>query len=300
MAGDVWYPGKVMPKGRVRVFILDWKDHPNKSQEWHDAREESARREGLLHIFRQEVDRDYAGSIDRVIIPAEWVEAAIDAHVKLGIKPDGVKIIAQDIADEGNDKNACAARWGVILKHAEDAGGDGDHALDMALRVALQFGINEIQYDSVGVGAGFKTAVNNRRKFGRFPKNIEVVPWSGGASVLDPEKPIIPGDKNSPTNEDQYLNLKAQSWFRARTRFYKTWRMVKFGDAYPHDELISIDSTIPKVHELKMQLSQATHDQNQKGKTIVDKKPDGSLSPNLADSIIMAYNPVKKPSGFFY
>jgi len=72
------------------------------------------------------------------------------------------------------------------------------------------------------------------------------VPWSGGSAVLDPEKPIIPGDRNSPTNEDQYLNLKALSWFRARTHFYKTWHMVKFGEAYPHEELISIDSTIPK------------------------------------------------------
>lgn len=300
MAGEVWYPGKVMPKGRVRVFILDWKDHPNKSQEWHDLREENARREGMLHIFRQEVDRDYAGSIDKVIIPSEWVEAAIDAHKTLGIKEDGIHIGAQDIADGGADKNAFACRWGVVLKHAEDWGGDADSAIDKSLILASQFGISEIHYDSVGVGAGYKIGINNRRKFGRFPTNIVIVPWNGGAEVLDPEKFVIPGDRSSPTNEDQYANLKAQSWWRARTRFYKTWRMIKFGDKYPHEELISIDSTIPKVHELKMQLSQATHEANGKGKTIVDKKPDGSLSPNMADSIVMCYNPVKRPSGFFY
>lgn len=300
MAGQVWYPGRKIPKGTVRVFILDWRDHPFKTQAWHDDREERARREGLLHIFRQEVDRDYAGSIDRVIIPAEWVNAAVDAHKVLGIAEDGIHIAAQDIADEGADKNAFAGRWGIVLKCADDCGGDADSALDMGLPLALQFNIREIQYDSVGVGAGFKTAVNNRRKFGVFPKNIDVVPWNGGGEVLDPDKPVIPQDKQSPTNKDQYLNLKAQSWFRARTRFYKTWRMVKFGEQYPHDELISLDSTIPKLHELKMQLSQATHDANSKGKTIVDKKPDGTLSPNLADALVICYNPIKKPSGFFY
>jgi hypothetical protein len=40
----------------------------------------------LLHVFAQEVDRDYAASVDRVIIPAKWLKAAIDAHIRLGFE----------------------------------------------------------------------------------------------------------------------------------------------------------------------------------------------------------------------
>lgn len=41
------------------------------------------------------------------------------------------------------------------------------------------------------------------------------------------------------------------------------------------------------AHNLIMQLSQAVHKYSMKGKTMVDKKPDGAISPNLADSVVM-------------
>lgn len=50
MAGEVWQPDKIMPKGKTRVFVFDWRDHPGKPQAWYDLRRTRAETEGLLHI----------------------------------------------------------------------------------------------------------------------------------------------------------------------------------------------------------------------------------------------------------
>ena len=298
MAGEVWYPGSRIAKGITRVFILDWRDHPGKSQEWYDLRRKKWIDEGMLHIFAQEVDRDYSGSVERIIIPQAWVLAAVDAHKALGIAADGEKIAAQDVADGGSDKNALAIRHGVVLKFAEHWGGEAGDAAQIAIPHCAQYQAQELYYDSIGVGAGFKTQINTMRQQKSFPVRLRVLPWNAGEGPLDPTDHIIPEDMQSPTNEDQYLNLKAQAWFRLRTRFYKTFRAIRHKEIFPHEELISLDSTIPRLHELKMQLSQATHTANAKGKTIVDKQPDGSISPNLADSVVMAYSPTREVSIF--
>lgn len=296
MAGKIWHPDDAPEKGRTRVFIFDWKDNPLKNQEWYDKRRARAEAEGLLHIFAQEVDRDYAGSIDRIVIKAAWVRAAIDAHLKLGIKADGMKVAGQDVADGGGDKNALAARHGIVLRFADHWGGDADEAPQIAIPACIELGIDELYYDSIGVGAGFKGGVNSLRSAGAVPSRLRILPWNGGAAPLDPDDPSIPGDWQSPTNNDQYANLKAQGWFRLRARFYKTYRAVVHGDSFPPEELISIDSRIARLHELEMELCQAVHKYNPKGKTMIDKKPDGALSPNLADAVVIAYNPTRELS----
>jgi phage terminase large subunit len=153
----------------------------------------------------------------------------------------------------------------------------------------IQHKIRQVHYDSVGVGTGYKVGVNNLQKTGAWPRSIEVHPWSGGDSVLDPDKNVIAGDKESPRNEDHFLNLKAQAWFMLRTRFYKTFRAVRYGETYDHKDLISLDSKMPRIHELKSELSQAVHKASANGKTMVDKKPDGARSPNLADAVVICY-----------
>ena len=299
MAGEVWMPGAPKIVGKTRIFVFDWRDHPLKTQEWYDTRRKKAEAEGLLHIFAQEVDRDYTGSIDNIIIRPEWVRAAIDAHVKLGFGSDGEKVAGQDVADGGGDKNALAIRHGVILKHADHWAGEAGEAPERAVPTCIEYGVNELFYDSIGVGSGFKTGVNNLKEKGALPSSLKIYPWNAAQSPIEPEKNIIPGDKQSPKNEDYYANLKAQAWWRLRTRFYKTFRAVTHGDKYDSSELISLDSTMPRIHDLQMELSQAVHSTNGKGKVLVDKKPDGAISPNLADAIVICYCPVRPPKGFF-
>jgi phage terminase large subunit len=60
-----------------------------------------------------------------VIIPAAWVTSAIDAHEKLGFDDSGAWSAALDVADEGGDLHALAARKGPVLREVEDWG-EGD------------------------------------------------------------------------------------------------------------------------------------------------------------------------------
>lgn len=295
MAGEIWYPGKAISSGITRVFIFDWHDHPGKSQDWYDKKRAKFESEGLLHVFAQEIDRDYASSIDNIIIRPEWVEAAVDAHIKLGIKPMVDKVAGQDIADGGGDKNALAIRHGVILTYCDHWAGLADDAPSIAKPPCIEFGVKMLYYDSVGVGVGFRAGMKKIA----WPESIKVHAWSGADSVLDPDRPVIPGDRDSPKNEDQYLNLKAQAWFRLRNRFIKTYNAVRNGEKFDHNELISLDSKLPRLHELKMELSQAVHKPSANGKTMVEKKPNGALSPNMADAIVMCYCPTAVRTSFF-
>lgn len=297
IAGQVWEAGEEMERGVTKIFIMDWRDHPLKTQEWYDLRRKKAEAEGLLHIFAQEVDRDYSASVDRIIIPAQWVKASIDAHIKLKISEDGDKVLAMDVADEGGDKNAVGLRYGVILKYCEAWGeGDTGYSAKRAISIAQEWNVREFYYDCIGVGAGVKSETNRLRENGSIPQSLIILPWNAAHNPLNPDDHIIANDYLSPTNEDFFSNIKAQAWWNLRTRFYKTWRAIEHGEVYPHEELISLDSKMVHVHELVMELSQPTQNYNGKGKLVVDKKPNGGKSPNLADCVAMVYTPTREVS----
>lgn len=303
-AGEIWEPGKVMPKGKTWVFIFDWTDDPRKDQEWYDLKKAKFESEGLGHIFAQEIDRDYSASLDKIVIPSVWVRACVDAHIKLRIRDDGSVFGGQDLADGGVDKNSLVIRKGVILKFAEEWAGKADDAAIKAMTICMQFGVRELMYDSIGVGTSFFTQCKTMAKNNQVPKNMKIIGWNAGAGVLDPEKHMVYNDDGSPDitspkNEDFFANLKAQGWWSLRTRIWKTYRAVVHAAVYPHDQLISIPSGMPNRHALEAQLSQATYDPNGKGKIVIDKQPDGASSPNLADGCVECYFPIKGPNTIF-
>lgn len=305
-AGVEWSRDAALPKGRTRVIVLDWRDHPEKSQEWYDLRRENAKGEGLLHVFAQEVDRDYSASIEGVIIPAEWVKAAIDAHVLLHFDDSGMWVAALDVADGGGDTNALAKRKGVILKSVEEWG-ERDTGVTARKAVAECSGVGpiDLQYDCIGVGSGIKAETNRLIDENLMPKEIRLIPWDAGAEVLFPDNHVVQtddgrDDKNSPINKDFYGNLKAQAWWQLRRRFERTYRAIRklHGDprqadfTWEADELISLPSTLPLLRKIEKELSQPTAGQGARMKMIVNKQPEGTRSPNLADAIVMAFWPV--------
>lgn len=87
--GIEWMPGAPLATDRVNVFVMDWRDHPAKTAAWYARRRAKAEADGLLHVFAQEVDRDYTAAVGGIIIPGEWVASAIDAHRVLGFDDDG-------------------------------------------------------------------------------------------------------------------------------------------------------------------------------------------------------------------
>jgi len=50
-AGIEWEPGKVIEKGKTRVLIVDWRDHPEKTQEWYETRKANWKR--AIHRLRR-------------------------------------------------------------------------------------------------------------------------------------------------------------------------------------------------------------------------------------------------------
>jgi len=290
-AGADW-GGKVVP-GKTQVFVMDWRDHPAKDQEWYDIRKERAEANGLLHLFAQEVERNYSAAVEGILIEREWVQAAIDAHLKLNLADGGMWSSALDVADGGGDTNAQSQRQGIILRELDEWGArDPAQTARRAVANIAHRGKVDLQYDCIGVGAGVKGEVNNLEDEDKLPRGIRLVPWNAGGKVLKPKGRVIEHDLDSPTNEDFYTNLKAQGWWELRMRFYRTWRAVTDGAIYDPDTLISLDSGLKKLWQLEKELCQVTGSKGARLKLVIDKTPPGTKSPNLADAVMMDYWPI--------
>ena len=298
--------------GSVEKFVMDWRDDPRKDQAWYDAYLATY---GAT-ITAQEVDRNYSASVDGVIIPGLWVQAAVDAHVKLGIEPSGMREGGLDVADLGKDKNAFAARFGILLEHIEqwpgEDAGDLTGTTQRAFRMADQWRLTGFSYDTDGMGVGVRgpaRQLNEKRE-----RKMMVRPFRGSASGEALYKPnaFVKGEDGKPLdrrNKDYFANYKAQSYTALRWRFLQTyravvkgWRVVKAGDPAPEagelwvdaDDLISLSSKIPRLPELLSELSQPVYKESATGKLMVDKTPDGMKSPNLSDAVNMAYAPRRR------
>lgn len=285
--------------GRYSVFTMPWRDNPDKNWQvdlrgkliypWYEK--QLATLDEV--VLAQEVDINYAASVEGVLIPSVWVQAAIDVHKKLNIEPTGDRIGALDVADEGRDKNSFAGRHGIVLEYLESWSGKGDDIFGttqktMDLCIDDDYGL--LYYDADGLGAGVRgdaRVINEQqREIGGVEVNVES--FRGSASVHDPEGEMVEKRKN----KDFFANLKAQSWWSLRMRFQNTYRALK-GMEYDPDNLISLSSEINKneFDQLVMELSQPTYMKNGVGKILVNKQPDGAVSPNRADSVMICFNP---------
>lgn len=300
-AGVEWSPGASLPRGYVRVLIVDWRDHPNKTQEWYDERKARYEREGLQHIFAQEVDRNYSAAVSNTVIPYEWIQAAVDAHIHIpylaAATPQrlGQWFAGLDVADEGVDRNSLTLREWIIWRDCQEWG-ERDTAITARRAISEcrpYAGRINVMYDCIGVGSGVKSEYNRLVDEGVFdPRGIPFVPWNAGASVQRPFERLIPDDDESIKNSDMFENLKAQAWWTIRTRFYKTYKARTEGIVYPVDELISLDSRMKLLSTLMKELAQPTHGKSGKLKMLINKKAQGEKSPNLADGGVMAYFPI--------
>jgi phage terminase large subunit len=286
--------------GEVAKFTFHWRDDPRKDDAWYAKQV----RELDPVTVAQEIDINYAASVEGVLIPSAWVQAAIDAHVKLGIKPTGEHRGALDVADEGRDKNAFAGVHGIVLEQLHEWSGKGDDifgTVEKAFDYCDEYGYGSFHYDADGLGAGARgdARVINERRAATQPKplpGVKVLPFRGSSSVRDPEKPIPTAqretsgrDRIERTNEDFFANRKAQEYWALRMRFLRTYRAVIEGGEYDADEIISLPSTLPNLQKLAVELSQPTYTKNGTGKLLVDKAPDGTKSPNLADAVMIVY-----------
>lgn len=277
--------------GKIKVFSFHWRSDPRKDQAWYDKQIN----ELDSVTIASEIDIDYAASVEGVVIPSAWIQAAIGAHIKLGIEPTGRKYAGLDVADQGIDKNAIALRHGILLEYLESWSGKNS---DIYKTVVRAFHVCEthdypgFDYDADGLGAGVRgdaTSINEKRQaVGKL--HIRDTPFRGSGAVWNPESQMVPKRQN----KDFFANLKAQSWWALRLRFQATYRAIVEKMPFDPDDLISIDPKLPDLLSLTMELSQPTYSINAVGKILIDKAPDGMRSPNLADAVMIAYQPASR------
>lgn len=296
--GDRFYQDRF--SGRYAVFTMPWRANPDKNwtveyngkviHPWYEK--QLATLDEV--VLAQEVDINYAASVEGVLIPSAWIQAAIDAHIKLAIEPTGDRIAGLDVADEGKDKNSYAARHGIVLTYLETWSGKGDDIFgttQKAMDLSIEQSIDTLYYDADGLGAGCRgdaRVINELQREKGLPE-VTVESFRGSGSVWEPDEQMVEGR----FNKDFFANMKAQSWWWLRMRFQETFRAIE-GRDYDSDMLISLSSEHIDSKELALliiELSQPTYTKNGTGKILVNKQPDGTASPNRADSIMICFNP---------
>ena len=259
-------------------------------------RTRSESEEDYRHIYLGEPREDTEGTV----IKRSWIEAAIDAHLKLGFEATGKHTIGFDVADDGEDACANVYSHGSVALWSDEWRAREDELLKSCMRTyaAASERQAEIRYDSIGVGAscGAKFDELNqvrdkhlRRKYAKF---------NAGATVERPEEYYVSDRQERIKNKDYFANLKAQTWWGIADRFRNTYNAINRGEKFKDDELISISSDMPHLEKLKTELSTPKRDFDGNGRVKVESKADlakstrigGSVpSPNLADAFVMAF-----------
>ena len=270
----------------ITVIQMNYTDNPFFPEELRKEMEQCKRDDykKYLHIWQGECIADYEDSI----IDPLWVRASIDAHVKLGFRPLGIKSVGYDPADTGGDAKGYILRHGSVVT---DTGhwltGDITDANDRVFKVAQEAGADSIVYDGIGVGTAVKEYL--RRVQGN--DKITVESFIGSSAPLLPKRKFLDGAKN----EDVFKNRRAQAFWDLRGRFERTFRAVERGEYIDPDTLISLDSNIPHLKILVSELSKIQRKRNNTNTAIQieskqDMKARNLASPALADSLMYAFS----------
>ena len=252
-------------------------------------------------------------SVENAIIEADWFDACIDAHKKLGFEPIGATIAAHDPADTGGDAKGYAARKGVVFTDIEEIDSDNaNNAFDVACGYANAANVNWFIWDCDGMGSVL------RNQAAQHFDNTQVKPvmFKGSESPHNPDVVFQYTDNygfhEAKTNADVFRNKRSQNYTLLAERMRKTYEAVQKAKsgicpAINTDELISFDSSISCLPKLRSELSRLplkpnahnmiqlyTKQEMRAGVTIIGRDGSKSMmripSPNLADCIMMAFD----------
>ena len=273
----------------IRRFDFTWRDDPRKNypgSTWYET--QAAELDEV--VLKQEIDCDFAASLEGVCIPSQWVQAAVDIDKFLGIDMEsGSWRAGLDIADRGNDKCALVLTKGRKIKFAAQWSGkasDTGYSVQRAFSICEAYGITELDYDADGMGGAAvhsdarlinearsvtQAALKNPKPDEYFAHGtIATSPYRGSEAVVRPES-LVPGTKRKA--KDLFYNRKAQAWYEGRLGFFNAWK-ARNGKPYDASRMICIDGELknedgkPALRDLLIsQLSQATVKETIQGKT---------------------------------
>lgn len=214
------------------------------------------------NVYRVRILGEFPLADDDTVIPREVIEAAIGRDVS---PLPGPVIWGVDPAGRGKDRSALAKRRRNVLLEPVKwwAGLEGPQLVGRILQEYRQTPPKDrpavICVDAIGLGVGIADGL---RAFGLPVRHVNV---SETRSLSEQGK-------------QQFLNLRAQLWFRMREWFMR--RDVKLPEYYrvsrPDNPLID-------------ELAQTTFGYTPNGKVVIEPKSRRTVSPDLAEALLMTF-----------
>ncbi len=273
------------------IIVMNWRDNP-----WFPKELEQQRKWDYDHMPRAEYDHVWEGAfndtVENSIIQAEWFDAAVDAHIKLGFKPRGAKIVSHDPSDSGDPRGLFYKHGNVVLDVQERDAGDVNDGCDWATDYAIEVGADLFVWDGDGLGVSLRRQVSEAFE----GKKIEWVMFKGSESPINPEAIYLPdvesGRAQARKNKDTFLNKRAQRYWSLRDKFYNTYLAVVKGQYINPNSLISISSGIKCLAQFRSEICRIPKKANGRGLIQIMRKDEMKshlkiASPNLADSAMM-------------
>lgn len=274
--------------GKTLLFSLWWYCNPSKNpdgwhlnerpkdnftywREWKNLTDDE-------FLIRQEIEIDYTAFVDGVIIPREWVTAAINFECG----NDGDVAGGLDLAGGGQDLPVLAQRRGIRLFEIEALSRTYTplQQARIGIKRCEENGAIQLAYDKVGYGSDVVEL--------RSTTNLALEAIVGQAKPPEIKVEFEDGD----TADLVFGNYRAFLWWTLRIRFKKTYQHVNNIKRYPLDELISIKSHSLLVTELSTPLVIFRN-----GKIYIESKESmksrNIKSPNYADACAYAYAPIR-------
>lgn len=268
---------------------------------------EEERQWALTHLPRELYDHIWLGgyndSVENSLIIAEWFDACIDAHLKLGFEPLGAKVVSFDPSDQDGDPKAYVLRHGsVILDADEYTKGDTNEGCRWATGRAIQDGADYFTWDCDGLGAALNEQVS--RAFSE--KDVRIAQFKGSETPDNPDEVYQPAVRapveNQKTNKETMRNKRAQYYSELRDRAYRTYRAVVHHEFHDPDKLISFSSNITMLNKLRAELCRMPIKPRSDGLVELYTKKElrdkfKFVSPNLGDGSMMClrYKSIHQP-----
>jgi len=281
------------------IVVVNWRDNP-----WHGGEMEELRLWDYENRERAEYDHIWEGkfndSVENSIIKAEWFDAAVDAHVKIGWKARGQKILTHDPSDSGDAKAYMYRHGNVILAAGENTKDDVNDGCDWALDQAIQLNADVFRWDYGGLGVSLKRQVKDSLKDTKVKWDM----FNGAETPEDAKSTYEPADKGTryqnKSNADIFRNKRAQCYWKLRDRFYNTYRrVVKNDGSIPTESMISISSDIECLQKFRSEVCRIPLKNQGTGMIQIMAKDEMKNklkieSPNIADCAMMSEaNPMK-------
>lgn len=279
----------------LMVVEMNYTDMPKEWFELSGLEEERA--DDYERMTRLQYDHKWLGqyldSVDNAIIQAEWFDAAIDAHLKLGFEPRGMKIVSHDPSDNGPDaKGLCYRHGSVVLQVLEREFGDVNDGCDWATGFAIDNQADVYIWDCDGMGA----ALRKQTLDSIAGKKMDHVEFRGSKGVDRPNETYQAvashSNQRAKNNQQTFLNRKAQYYISLANRLHKTYLAVTKGVYTNPDEMISLSSDIENMSALRAEMCRIPSKPHGGGLIqILSKQEMKRLkidSQNMSDSVMMS------------